>query len=143
MVEEIHMLELRQAQTPSSEATNQDAKLPSELLLDKLPHFTASQEVQNIQTKRPRNNIFYTDEESELQKSVSYTNQLPSNQQHLGVGGTSNFCLALGLNQNNGVDLAQQPLQMNLCHNFNFETDGELSLKAGFDVGRQHNGKNF
>ncbi|XWS07700.1 hypothetical protein CRYUN_Cryun41cG0012500 [Craigia yunnanensis] len=143
MVEEIHMLELSQAQTSTSEATNQDAKLPSELHVNKLQHLTTSQEVQNIQTKRPRNNIFYTDEENELPKSVSYTNQLPSNHQHLEVGGTSNFCLALSLNQNNGIDLAQQPLPMNLCHNFNFETDGELSLRAGFDVGRQQHGKNL
>ncbi|XVE69279.1 hypothetical protein DITRI_Ditri09bG0139000 [Diplodiscus trichospermus] len=118
MVEEIHMLELRQAQTPSSEATNQDAKLESE--------------VQNIQTKRPRNNIFDTD-----------FHQLPGNHQQLGAGGTSSFCLALGLNQNNGTELAQQPLPMNLCHNFSFETDGELRLKPGFDVGRQQHGKNF
>ncbi|XVE99658.1 hypothetical protein REPUB_Repub03eG0218600 [Reevesia pubescens] len=144
MVEEIHMLELRQAQTPSSEATtNRDPKLPSEFLLDKLPQFNSSQEVQNVQTKRPRNNIFFPDEETELLKSVSYNNQLPSNHQHLGVGGTSNFCLALSLNQNNGIDLTR-PLPMNLCHNFNFETDGDqLSLRAGFDVGRQQHGKNF
>ncbi|XP_022764509.1 BEL1-like homeodomain protein 9 [Durio zibethinus] len=144
MVEEIHMLELRQARTLSSEATtNQDAKLPSELLLDKLPHFTANTEVQNIQTKRPRNNMLYADKETELQKSVSYTNQQPSNHHQLQLGGTSNFCLELGLNQNNGIDLTQS-LPINLCHNLNFETDGDqLSLKAGFDGGRQHHGKNF
>ncbi|EOY17983.1 hypothetical protein QUC31_006669 [Theobroma cacao] len=142
MVEEIHMLELRQSQKPSSEATNQDAKLPSELLVDKLPHFIASQEVENIQNKRPRNNIFYPDEQSKLQKSALAYTSLPSNH-HLGVG-TSNFCLALSLNQdNNGIDFSTPPMPMNLCHNFNFKTDGELSLKAGFDVERQHHGKNF
>ncbi|XVE52598.1 hypothetical protein DITRI_Ditri02bG0134900 [Diplodiscus trichospermus] len=142
MVEEIHMLELRQAQTPSSEATNQDANLPSELLLHKLPHFSSSQEVQKIQTKRQRKNIFYTDEETKLQKSMSNTN-LASNHHHLGVGGTGNFCSSLSLNQNNGIDLAQKPSQTNLCQNFYFETDGELSLKADIGVGRQHHGKNF
>ncbi|OMO76593.1 hypothetical protein COLO4_25538 [Corchorus olitorius] len=136
MVEEIHMLELRQAQRPLSE---------------KLPHFSTSQEVHDIQTKRARNNNFQTDhEQSQLQKttSVSYTN-LGDNNQHVGsIGGgtSSNFCLALSLNQNNGhIDLAQ-PFPMNLCHNnFSFGTDGDqLSLKAGFDVERQnHHGKNF
>ncbi|KAK8662505.1 hypothetical protein V6N13_092078 [Hibiscus sabdariffa] len=130
MVEEIHNLELRQAQiqTPSPEATNQDPKLP---------HFIASQEVQNIQTKRPRNNVFYN-EETELQKSSSsYIDQVPSNHHNLRLIGTSSFGLALGLNQNNGVELGQLPLPVNLCHNFSFGIDDELSLKPGFDVGRQ------
>ncbi|GMI70427.1 hypothetical protein HRI_000712000 [Hibiscus trionum] len=130
MVEEIHNLELRQAQiqTPSPEATNQHPKLP---------HFISNQEVQNIQMKRPRNNVFYN-EETELQKSsTSYINQVPSNRHSLRLIRTSSFGLALGLNQNNGVELEQLPLPMNLCHNFSFGTNGELSLKPGFDVGRQ------
>lgn len=129
MVEEIHNLELRQAQI-QTQTTNQDPKLP---------HFITSQEVQNVQTKRPRNEAVY-DEETELQKSTSpCIDQIPSNQHNnIGVGGTSGFCLALCLNQNNGVELEQQPLlPMNLCHNFRLESDGELSLKPGFDVGRQ------
>ncbi|TYH00437.1 hypothetical protein ES288_A10G276400v1 [Gossypium darwinii] len=129
MVEEIHNLELRQAQI-QTQTTNQDPKLP---------HFITSQEVQNVQTKRPRNEAVY-DEETELQKSTSpCIDQIPSNQHNnIGVGVTSGFCLALCLNQNNGVELEQQPLlPMNLCHNFRLESDGELSLKPGFDVGRQ------
>ncbi|KAB2063862.1 hypothetical protein ES319_A10G246600v1 [Gossypium barbadense] len=129
MVEEIHNLELRQAQM-QTQTTNQDPKLP---------HFITSQEVQNVQTKRPRNEAVY-DEETELQKSTSpCIDQIPSNQHNnIGVGVTSGFCLALCLNQNNGVELEQQPLlPMNLCHNFRLESDGELSLKPGFDVGRQ------
>ncbi|KAE8671943.1 Mitochondrial substrate carrier family protein isoform 1 [Hibiscus syriacus] len=129
MVEEVHNLELRQAhiQTPSSEATNQDPKLP---------HFIARQEVQNIQTKRPRNNVIYN-EETELQKSSSYIEQIPSNHHNVGVVGTSSFGLALGLNQNNGVEFGQLRLPMNLYHNFSFGSHGELSSKPGFDVGRQ------
>ncbi|PPD86551.1 hypothetical protein GOBAR_DD16505 [Gossypium barbadense] len=88
---------------------------------------------------QPRNKAVY-DEETELQKSTSpCIAQIPCNQHNnIGVGGTSGFCLALCLNQNNGVELEQQPLlPMNLCHNFRLESDGELSLKPGFDVGRQ------
>ncbi|XP_039067445.1 BEL1-like homeodomain protein 9 isoform X2 [Hibiscus syriacus] len=130
MVEEVHNLELRQTQiqTASSKATSQDPKLP---------HFLARQEIQNIQMKRPRNNVFYN-EETELQKSSSsYIYQIPSNHRNVGVVGTSSFGLALGLNQNNGVELGQLPLPMNLCHYFSSGSDGELSLKPDFDVGRQ------
>ncbi|GMI87185.1 hypothetical protein HRI_002387800 [Hibiscus trionum] len=112
MVEEVHNLELRQAQiqTPSP---------------------------QNVRTKRPRSNVFYN-AETELQKrSSSYIDRIPSNHRDLGLIGTDSFRLALGLNQNNGVELGQLPLSMNLCHNFSFGTDGELSLKPGFDVGKQ------
>ncbi|MBA0697053.1 hypothetical protein Goari_003562 [Gossypium aridum] len=129
MVEEIHNLELSQAQI-QTQTTNQDPKLP---------HFITSKEVENVQTKQPRNKAVY-DEETELQKITSpCIAQIPCNQHNnIGVGGTSGFCLALCLNQNNGVELEQQPLlPMNLCHNFRLESDGELSLKPGFDVGRQ------
>lgn len=133
MVEEIHNLELRQVQIQtqtSEQTTNQDPKLP---------HFITSPEVENVQTKRPRNGAVYN-EATELQKRTSpCIDQIPSNQlNYIGVSGTSGFCLALGLNQSNGVELEQQPLlPMNLCHNFRLESNGELSLKPGFDVGRQ------
>ncbi|KAK9283283.1 hypothetical protein L1049_011519 [Liquidambar formosana] len=153
MVEEIHLLETRQAQIPP-EAENQNANQPTNhhqplansLLSEKLFWNIPANKAQDFQSKRSRNEPSNTTEPiHEEQMSFSYGNL--SSSHDIGVSRSktaesSGVSLALGLHQNNGIGLPG-PFSMNIAHHFNPETNYEVYLRNSFEAQNRHLRKNL
>ncbi|XP_057979085.1 BEL1-like homeodomain protein 9 [Malania oleifera] len=128
MVEEMHMLEERQAQLPS-EAENQITSFPADQLhfanplpSEKLSQTTSTQNAQEIQFKRSRNVFYHVPEWTEDHMKLSSIN-LSSNCQSVhgsSTGESSGISLALGLNPNDGIDMSQ-PFPIDISYQLNLE----------------------
>lgn len=142
MVEEVHMLESQQTRVPF-DTVNQNPNLPShDFPLEKQPLTIKHQQAENIQTKRPRNEFSDLSKQRQEPRGVS-GNNLTSNYYPAGVGGSNGVSLALGLHQNNEIDLSW-PLSMNVARHVNLEMISMMdpvTATSCFKVQNQHFGK--
>ncbi|XP_010262659.1 PREDICTED: BEL1-like homeodomain protein 9 [Nelumbo nucifera] len=151
MVEEIHMLETRQAQKVSeAEGRNVDKPVdhPSGNTISsaKQPQNSSGQKIQDPPSKRTRNDfppaVNGTDE------AVNFSYHNPSNNHHqvgIGVntmGVNSGVSLTLGLRQNNGIGFSE-PFSMNIAHRFGLETSNQGFVMGGFEAQNRHFGKDI
>ncbi|XP_061974896.1 BEL1-like homeodomain protein 9 [Populus nigra] len=137
MVEEVHMLESQQTQAPS-ETVNQGANTPSDLPLKKQPRSTPHQNTNQMARTHSRNEL--PDVSKQRQDPVNiYGNNLSGNHHSAGVSGSKGVSLALGLPQNNGIDLSW-PLPMSMPHHVNVEMIGMMDSApaTGFELEKQH-----
>lgn len=149
MVEEIHMLETRQAQKPSQREerslNRQSDNLPSSNSLVFENPSTSAQRVQDTPSKRTRSELSEVQVGSEEPMNLSYSNL--STHPHVGVGvsaagGSSNVSLTLGLHQNNGIGLSES-FPMNAAQRFGLGLDGnsEGYVIGGFEAHNRHFGR--
>ncbi|XP_024465626.2 BEL1-like homeodomain protein 9 isoform X3 [Populus trichocarpa] len=140
MVEEVHMLESQQTQAPS-ETVNQGANMPSDLPLKKQSRATSHQNTNQTTRSRLLNEL--PDVSKQRQDPVNiYGNNFSGNYHTAGVSGSKGVSLALGLPQNNGIDLSW-PLPMSIPHHVNVEMIGMMDSApaTGFELEKQHFGK--
>ncbi|XP_050212819.1 BEL1-like homeodomain protein 9 [Mercurialis annua] len=149
MVEEIHMLETRQAQT-STQREDQNANKSS----DPAPHSnstvsdnpsTSSKRVQDIPLKRTRNDLPDLPMGNEKQLNLSYNSMSSHPPVGVGIntGGSGGVSLTLGLHQNNnGIGLSES-FPMNAAQRFGLglETSNEGFVMGGFEVHNRHFGR--
>ncbi|XP_043698505.1 BEL1-like homeodomain protein 9 [Telopea speciosissima] len=152
MVEEIHMLETRQAQK-ASEAEDQNSNktvdqppqsnpLPS----NKTPQTsTATLNTQNPPTKRSRSELpIAPNQNDHLNNNFTYNNL--SSHHHVGmssaVGNSSGVSLTLGLRQDNVIGLSE-PFPMNIVHRFGLEANNEGCVVGSFEAPNRHFGKDI
>ena len=150
MVEEIHMLETRQAQK-SSQREDRNANRPTDhmpsanSLASENPS-TSTHRVQDLSSKRTRNELPNMPVGSE-EMNLSYDN-LPSHLQvgaaGMSMGGGSNgVSLTLGLHQNNGIGLSE-PFPINAVQRFSLGLEGSnegYSVMSTFDAQNRHFGR--
>ncbi|KAF7845443.1 BEL1-like homeodomain protein 9 [Senna tora] len=140
MVEEIHMLETRQAQKNQQREEhhrNRTSENPS----------TSTNKFLDVPYKRTRNELSNIPVRSQEQLNLPYTT---SNQNHpVGVGvtmvaaGNSNgVSLTLGLHQNHGIGISES-FPMNPAHRFGvpLEPSNEGYVMSGFESQNQHFGR--
>eukprot|EP00258_Populus_trichocarpa_P049607 XP_024465626.1 BEL1-like homeodomain protein 9 isoform X3 [Populus trichocarpa] len=140
MVEEVHMLESQQTQAPS-ETVNQGANMPSDLPLKKQSRATSHQNTNQTTRSRLLNEL--PDVSKQRQDPVNiYGNNFSGNYHTAGVSGSKGVSLALGLPQNNGIDLSW-PLPVSIPHHVNVEMIGMMDSApaTGFELEKQHFGK--
>ncbi|GKV10063.1 hypothetical protein SLEP1_g21482 [Rubroshorea leprosula] len=148
MVEEIHMLETRQAQK-TSQKEDQNANKSSDHLTS-VNSFTSenpstsTHRVQDTPSKRTRSELPDIPTGSEP-LNLSYNNL--SSQPHVGVGvsmagGSSGVSLTLGLHQNNGIGLSE-PFPINAAQRFGLglEVSSEGYVIGGFEAHNRHFGR--
>lgn len=148
MVEEIHMLETRQAQKAlqrddRSANRSSDHLTSANSLISDNPS-TSTQRVQDTPSKRSRNELAIIPVGSEGEQNLSYNF---SSHPHLGVGvsmagANSGVSLTLGLHQNNGIGLSE-PFPINAAQRFGLglETNGEGYVMGGFESHNRHFGR--
>ncbi|EEF32505.1 bel1 homeotic protein, putative [Ricinus communis] len=149
MVEEIHMLETRQAQKATQKEdqnanrSSDHAPLSNSAVSDNPS--TSIQRVQDIPSKRTRNDLPDLPLGSEEPLNLSYNNM--SNHPPIGVGlspanGSGGVSLTLGLHQNNGIGLSE-PFPMNAAQRFGLglETNSQGFVMGGFEVQNRHFGR--
>ncbi|KAK6943589.1 POX domain [Dillenia turbinata] len=149
MVEEIHMLETRDAQK-ASQKEERNANRPSENIPPSNLHApenpsNSNQRSQDPPPKRTRNGIPIIPASRDDTMDMSY-NHLSSHQ-HLGVGvgtvgGSSNVSLTLGLHQNNGIGLSE-PFPINAAHRFGLDLSSEGIVMGGFEAQNRHFGRDI
>lgn len=159
MVEEIHMLETRQAHIASQRSGDQNADrsndhdhLPSATSVASENPSTSTRRAQDTATKRARNEYpDVTVASTHEQLNLSYNN-LPSHIHHVGHvgasmagGSTSGVSLTLGLHhQNNGIGLSEPPYAIiNTAQRFGLGLDGNSDGygMGGFDTQNRHFGR--
>ncbi|KAK6943032.1 POX domain [Dillenia turbinata] len=148
MVEEIHLLETRQAQK-ASQKDERNVNRPSENIPTSNLHApenssTSNQRVQDPPPKRTRNEIPIIPVNGDETMDMSY-NHLSSHQ-HLGVGvgtagGSSNVSLTLGLHQNNGIG-SLEPFPISAAHRFGLDSS-EGIVMGGFEAQNRHFGRDI
>lgn len=139
MVEEIHSLEMRQAQKVSegeSNSTNGQCKLPGTPVppMDKQPQNTTNQKNQDLPLKRNRNELAQLPNDCDELVNNSYGNVSSHHGGRVGVsqaGGNSGISLTLGLQQNNGSGMSE-PLPLAVPH-FGLEEDNNSYAMGGFE----------
>ena len=148
MVEEIHMLETRQAQKAFLKEDRNANKSSDHLssansLISENPS-TSTQRVQDIPSKRTRSELPHMPVVSEP-FNLSY-NSLSSHP-HVGVGismagGSGGVSLTLGLHQNNGIGLSE-PFPINAAQRFGLglEVSSEGYVIGGFEAQNRHFGR--
>ncbi|XVF08178.1 hypothetical protein REPUB_Repub06bG0203600 [Reevesia pubescens] len=148
MVEEIHMLETRQAQKASQKEDRNANKscdhLSSANSLASENPSTSTQRVQDTPSKRTRSELPDIPVRSEP-LNLSY-NSL-SGHPHVGVGvsmagGSGGVSLTLGLYQNNGIGLSE-PFPINAAQRFGLglEVSSEGYVIGGFEAQNRHFGR--
>lgn len=159
MVEEIHMLETRQAHIASQRSGDQNADrsndhdhLPSATSVASENPSTSTRRAQDTASKRARNEYpDVTVASTHEQLNLSYNN-LPSHIHHVGHvgasmagGSTSGVSLTLGLHhQNNGIGLSEPPYAIiNTAQRFGIGLDGNSDGygMGGFDAQNRHFGR--
>jgi hypothetical protein len=149
MVEEIHMLETRQAQKglqrdDRSANRSSDHLTSGNSLVSDNPS-TSTHRIQDAPSKRTRNELADIPVGNEEPQNFSYNF---SSHPHLGVGvsmaggGNSGVSLTLGLHQNNGIGLSE-PFPINAAQRFGLglETNGEGYVMGGFESHNRHFGR--
>nr|DAD26560.1 TPA_asm: hypothetical protein HUJ06_028028 [Nelumbo nucifera] len=149
MVEEIHMLETRQAQKASETEDRNTEKLvdhpPPEnsLATDKQPQNSSVQKTQDPPLKRTRNDLPHVLNRSDVPMNFSYhniPNQVGVSMSTVGIN--SGVSLTLGLQQNNGIGLSE-PFTMNIAHRFGLEANNEGYVMGGFEAQNRQFGKDI
>lgn len=143
MVEEIHSLEMRQAQK-ASEGENSNGNVNGNgqykppispvLPMDKEPQSTTSQKNQDPPLKRNRNDLAQLHNNCGESGNFSYENVASHRGGGVGVSlasGNSGISLTLGLHQNNGGGLSE-PLPLTAAH-FGLEENGSSYVMGGFE----------
>lgn len=149
MVEEIHMLETRQAQKASQRedriANRPNDQIPSvNTLLSENPS-ASTHRAQDNASKRTRNELSDIPVGSDEQMNLSYNNLASHLQVGVGMsmgGGSSGVSLTLGLHQNNGIGLSE-PFPINAAQHFGLgiEGNGEGYVMGGFESQTRHFGR--
>ncbi|XP_048319964.2 BEL1-like homeodomain protein 9 [Ziziphus jujuba] len=150
MVEEIHMLETRQAQKSSQREernTNKPSdQIPSTNPLSSENPSASTHRAQDSAPKRTRNVIpDIPVGGNDVQMNLSYSN-LPSHLQvgvGMNMGGANNgVSLTLGLHQNNVIGLSE-PFPINAAQRFGLGVEGnsEGYVMAGFEAQNRHFGR--
>ncbi|KAM1949332.1 hypothetical protein ACFX15_009396 [Malus domestica] len=152
MVEEIHMLETRQAQKASqrvdlSSNRSSDDHLPSPNSLGSENPSTSTHRVQDTASKRTRSELHDHITMGATEQSPSYSN-FPSHMHvgHVGMnmagGSSSGVSLTLGLHQNNGIGFSA-PFPINAAERFGLGLDGnsENYAMVGFEAENRHYGR--
>ncbi|XP_031267821.1 BEL1-like homeodomain protein 9 [Pistacia vera] len=150
MVEEIHMLETRQAQKASQrEERNADRsmdRLPSSNSLPSENPSTSTQRFPDTPSKRTRNEFPDIPGGSEGHPNLSYDSL--SSHPHVGVGvsmggGTSGVSLTLGLHQNHGISLSEPYPPINAVQRFGLglEATSEGYVLGGYEAQNRHFGR--
>lgn len=150
MVEEIHMLETRQAQK-SSQREDRNVNRPNDQItsansLSSENPSASSHRGQDSAAKRTRNEMpDIPVGNNDVQMNLSYSN-LPSHLQ-VGVGmsmggGSSGVSLTLGLHQNNVIGLSE-PFPINAAQRFGLGVEGNSDgyVMAGFEAQNRHFGR--
>lgn len=134
MVEEIHMLESRQAQKAATQKDDhQNANKFSDSLASENPSTS-----KRTRSEFPGGN--------DLHSELSYNNM--SSQQHVGMsmaGGSSGVSLTLGLHQNNGIGLSE-PFPVNAAQRYGLgvEVSSDGYVMGGFEAAHnRHFGRDF
>ncbi|KAM5560249.1 BEL1-like homeodomain protein 9 [Rosa sericea] len=159
MVEEIHMLETRQAHIASQKSGDQNADrsddhdhLPSANSVASENPSTSTYRAQDTASKRPRNEFpDVTVARTHEELNMSYNN-LPSHLHHVGhvgasmAGGSTNgVSLTLGLHhQNNGIGMPEPPYAIiNTAQRFGLGLEGNSDgyTMGGFDAQNRHFGR--
>ncbi|KAJ8899834.1 hypothetical protein K2173_019537 [Erythroxylum novogranatense] len=149
MVEEIHMLETRQAQKVSQREDkhikiSSDQMAVSNSLAPDNPS-TSSQRVQDVPAKRTRNELHNIPEGGGEPLNLSY-NSLSSHAQMGGgmsmAGSSTGVSLTLGLHQNNGMGFPES-FQMNAAQRLGLglEAQSEGYVLGGFEAQNRHFGR--
>ncbi|KAL6987679.1 BEL1-like homeodomain protein [Sarracenia purpurea var. burkii] len=139
MVEEIHMLETRQAKKASQreeqnvDRPNDHLQTATSLAYENPSTFT--KRAQDLPFKRTRNDFPDISAGTEDPVGLSYENS--SRHQHVGVAGSAGgvsggVSLTLGLHQNNGIGLSE-PFQINAARRFGIESNSEGYLVGSFE----------
>ncbi|KAJ4981810.1 hypothetical protein NE237_032647 [Protea cynaroides] len=136
MVEEIHMLETRQAQKGSeAESHNSNKAVDQPPSSNPLPSYETPENTQNTPTKRSRSEFPVAPNKNDQLMNFPYHN--PSSNHHVGVssavGNSSGVSLTLGLRQNNGISLSE-PFPMNIAHRFGLEASSEGCVVGSFEA---------
>ncbi|KAL6146085.1 hypothetical protein ACLB2K_056768 [Fragaria x ananassa] len=151
MVEEIHMLETRQAHRNADRSDDHD-HLPSTNSVASENPSTSTYRARDTASKRPRSEFpDVTVASTHQQLNMSYNN-LPNHLHHVGqVGGsmaggsTSGVSLTLGLHhQNNGIGLSEPPYAIiNTPQRFGLGLEGSSDgyTMGGFDAQNRHFGR--
>ncbi|KDP24541.1 hypothetical protein JCGZ_25105 [Jatropha curcas] len=146
MVEEIHMLETRQAQK-SSQMEEQNAKNssdqvpPSDSVVSDNPS-TSTRKAQDVPPKRTRNGLPNLPSGNEEPLNLSYNSLSSHSPVGVGIsttGRSSGVSLTLGLHQNNGIGLSEPfPMHAAQCFGLGPETSSEGFVMGGFETQNRH-----
>ncbi|KAL5973478.1 BEL1-like homeodomain protein [Asimina triloba] len=150
MVEEIHSLEMRQAQK-NSERDDGNSNKPGDLpfappiATDKQPQHTGNQKNHDPPQNRFRNELAPIPNYGEESLDFAYSN-IVNNQQHIGVdtgipSGNSGVSLTLGLRQNNGVCLSES-VPVSMAH-FSLDDNSNAYVMGGFEPQNRHFGRDI
>ncbi|XP_065854196.1 BEL1-like homeodomain protein 9 [Euphorbia lathyris] len=145
MVEEIHMLETRQAQK-GTQRQEQNANRSSNLVpvSNSENPSTSTERFQDIPSKRTRSDLPDLPSGNEEPLNLSYNGM--STHPHVGVsmnkaGRSSGVSLTLGLHQNNGMGLSE-PFPMNAAQRFGLGLEtSEGLVMGGFEAQNRHFGR--
>lgn len=146
MVEEIHMLETRQAQKSSQREEHSRNKssdhLPSDNSLVSENPSTSTDKFQDAPYKRAMNELPNIPVRSQEQVNLPCTGNQP-----VGVGvsmgsASNSVSLTLGLHQNHGIGLAE-PFPLSAAQRFGLglETNNEGYVMSGFESQNRHFGR--
>ncbi|XP_050210084.1 BEL1-like homeodomain protein 9 [Mercurialis annua] len=134
MVEEVYKLASQQAPVPI-EARTRDPNEVASFPMEKL-HWTSYQQKadnNNVRTKRSRNELANIPMQIQEQRSVAFDNSA----RHYQTGISGSVSLALGLHQNNGIDLVR-PTPINLAQHVNLEMISMMGSASAVNFHTQH-----
>ena len=149
MVEEIHMLETRQAQKSSHReersANKQNDHLPTANSVAFENPSTSAQRVQDTPSKRTRNELSSEVQVGNEEPMISYSNMSTAHPHvRVGVstaGGSSNVSLTLGLHQNDGIGLSESfPINAAQRFGLGLDANSEGYVVGGFEAQNRHFG---
>ena len=143
MVEEILMLETKQAQMAAEgEANRPTDHLPS---ANPLPLGKSFQKMEDTQSKPSRDKVFHLFEQRAKETNLPYNN-FSTNYQMDGCGiektASKGISLALGLHQNNRFD-SSRSFPVNISHHFSLDKNSEQFLRNGSEAQNQNSGKDL
>ncbi|KAK3226280.1 hypothetical protein Dsin_006142 [Dipteronia sinensis] len=149
MVEEIHMLETRQAQKSSQREDRNanrisDCLPPSNTLPSELPS-TSAQRVPETPSKRTIHEFSempVVSHHDQQPPNLSY-HSLSSHHPHVSLGGSSGVSLTLGLHQNNAIGLSEPYHPINGAQRFGLglETNNEGYVLGNYEAQTRHFGR--
>ncbi|TXG58699.1 hypothetical protein EZV62_016528 [Acer yangbiense] len=149
MVEEIHMLETRQAQKSSQREDRNanrisDCLPPSNTLPSEHPS-TSAQRVPETPSKRTIHEFSempVVSHHDQQPPNLSY-HSLSSHHPHVSLGGSSGVSLTLGLHQNNAIGLSEPYHPINGAQRFGLglETNNEGYVLGGYEAQTRHFGR--
>lgn len=153
MVEEIHMLETRQAQkTPQkgeeqNENRSSDQMASSNSLASENPSTSTTQRFHDVPSKRTRTELADIPSVGSVEPMNLSYNHLSSHPP-LGVGvynqggGSSNVSLTLGLHQNNGIGLSDTfPISASQRLGLGFDSNNDGYIMGGYESQSRHFGR--